>query len=361
VQSLRTVPPAKYKFFSGADETNPPISFAPDGLFEFRTALKKAITNAKTYIYIEDQAFISQEVFKWIAEAIKKEPKLSVILLTSGAADPTDRESPPEFLTNAINRGLFDLLTKEEQKNQIRMFKRFGDWLPFVRQNEGEPPKPVILNVTEVIEGTSTSIVKAPTTAPAGEYPLLTPVRLQTGVDTFKIVGKKGKIENGFEIFVVENLPGGIPPQPAVYQIFAKVGIIIHSKTTLVDDYWAVIGSGNIMRRSLYTDLEHGISIIDGQSVETGKPAFVKEYRKKLWNDQFRHNNVEDFDEIQAALHAWDSSWGREGNALSRPDWLELVPLPITPDIPLEGKNRRIYDAIQDVDARDEWTLDGVM
>lgn len=85
VQSLRTVP----KIIPGFGEA--PVSFAPDGAFEIRQALQHAIRTATRYIYIEDQAMESLEIFDMLRQALEDpaRPDLQVIVFT-GTADPAD-------------------------------------------------------------------------------------------------------------------------------------------------------------------------------------------------------------------------------------------------------------------------------
>ena len=71
------------------------LSFASDGIFEFRAAQRKAITAAEQYIYIEDQAFQNLELAGWINERLKMVPSLKVICLYMG--DPLDPQSPLMF------------------------------------------------------------------------------------------------------------------------------------------------------------------------------------------------------------------------------------------------------------------------
>jgi hypothetical protein len=68
------------------------LSFAEDGIFEFRAAQRKAINAAQEYIYIEDQAFWNFEIADWINARLKAVPGLKVILLHMG--DPLDPPSP---------------------------------------------------------------------------------------------------------------------------------------------------------------------------------------------------------------------------------------------------------------------------
>lgn len=65
-----------------------PLSFAPDGQFEFRMALRKAISAAENYVYIEDQGFPGREIMEWLNARLIQVPNLKVIMLWG--ADPGD-------------------------------------------------------------------------------------------------------------------------------------------------------------------------------------------------------------------------------------------------------------------------------
>lgn len=68
--------------------------------------------------------------------------------------------------------------------------------------------------------------------------------------------------------------------------------IYVHSKTLVIDDRYAAIGTGNINRRSMSTDTEIAIAVVDGDVVDSaiGGEAlrvgrFVKDYRAGLWGE----------------------------------------------------------------------------
>jgi len=113
--------------------------------------------------------------------------------------------------------------------------------------------------------------------------------------------------------FIVKKLAGGVKPQAGAALFVAQPGITVHTKSTIVDDHWAIIGSNNVARRALYTDPEHAVAFVDEDDTA------VKEYRKNLWCCHFRHNTPADFDDIQAGLHAWENAWGAAGAAPARP------------------------------------------
>jgi phosphatidylserine/phosphatidylglycerophosphate/cardiolipin synthase-like enzyme len=68
--------------------------------------------------------------------------------------------------------------------------------------------------------------------------------------------------------------------------------VYVHSKTVVIDDRYAVVGTANVNRRSMTTDTEIGVAIVDadliagqiaGQSLQVCR--FAKEYRVALWRE----------------------------------------------------------------------------
>src|SRR5262249_28307481 len=121
VQSLRTIPQFNYIFYNNLPE-NPPISFAPKGLFEARMAWRKAILAAEKYIYIEDQSFWSAEIMDWINEAIRTHSDLKVIFVRGSRTDPNDPVLP-DYSKIAIVNHLINGLDAA-QKDRIGIFDR---------------------------------------------------------------------------------------------------------------------------------------------------------------------------------------------------------------------------------------------
>lgn len=338
VQSLRTVPVFNYKWYNCLPE-NPPVSFAPQGLFEIRAALRKALRAANTYIYMEDQSFWSREVFSWVNEAIRNKPDLRVILLTNGRADPLDPQFADGHLTGAINHSLLDGLTAA-QVDQVRFFKRM---LGFAQKGGVEVVS--VTNIGGKCQLTLSQVAGRAIPANAiGEQDLY----LHDGAALWKIVGNPAIAKNSAVILETDPVGGACLPT-AIYPIFQRLGMTIHAKTTLVDDAWAFIGSANIMRRSLYSDIEHCVSMVDPAG------TLVRDYRTALWSDHFRHLTASDFNDIQAGLHAWEPAWGTAGAAPVRPELIVPISLPMTPDPPLNDKQKTKYDNYEDVDSREAW------
>jgi phosphatidylserine/phosphatidylglycerophosphate/cardiolipin synthase-like enzyme len=182
--------------------TRSPISFAPNGLFEFRPALHAAIMAAQRYIYIEDQSFSAIEVMEWINQRLKVIPELKVIFVWG----PDTSDPPTSFPHQAISNTL--LAGVNDANARIRVFQR----------------KP----------------------------------------------------------------------------------LIVHSKITIVDDVWAAIGSANCMRRSLYTDVELSVSVM-----EDSPTPFAKVLRKDLWGELcgLAGPEREPLLDLEASLAMVDQSW----------------------------------------------------
>jgi len=84
VQVLRTYPSRRPKY-----------SFAPDGERSVARAFAKAITRARTVIYIEDQYFWSVEIARLLAEVLRQQPKLQVIAVVPRYPDKDSKWSGP--------------------------------------------------------------------------------------------------------------------------------------------------------------------------------------------------------------------------------------------------------------------------
>jgi phosphatidylserine/phosphatidylglycerophosphate/cardiolipin synthase-like enzyme len=341
VQSVRTVPAFKYQWYNCLPE-NPPISFAPQGLFEFRTAVRKALKNAERYVYIEDEFFWSQELLGWINEAIQTpRPNLRVILVTGGGTDPNDPKFGDALLCNSINHGLLEGLTAA-QRNQVRMFRRRGDRIKLRGSS-----------VATVTGNGATSDITLSMTPNTDIAPNVLRKEkmwiIRQGGNDFVVDSHPAAPKNQPLALTVKNPAGGALLVAGTCDIVEWKGVFVHSKVILVDDLWMMIGSSSAIRRSLYSDLEHSVSVLDPNE------QLVKDFRKSLWADQFQHGSPADFDDLDEALHAWEPTWGTAGAAPTLPDVLEPTVLPITPDEPLQGKVKDRYDWYTDIDSRDAW------
>jgi phosphatidylserine/phosphatidylglycerophosphate/cardiolipin synthase-like enzyme len=350
VQSLRTLPARNYRFFSLTPSALR-VSWPDEGEFRLRTAWEKAIKAAETYIYMEDQSFNSTEVFGWINDRVTQAPSLHVILVTGAGKDPNDPaiDSNP-YLCESINRTLLKDLDAS-QLGRIRLFQRFGqDFSTDVAE---------IVSVTP--NGTTTTVElssKARRRIAADSFSPKANVFLSQPAADAVVVGNP---EIAVGAPVVLTVVSGVAPavlNPGRVEIHTIVGVFVHTKTTIVDDRWALVGSANSMRRSLYTDCEHAVAFLDEPD-----GAAVKEYRKRLWASHFRADPAL-FDDIQESLHAWEPAWGTAGAAPARPTRRTGVPGPGFIDQmtiglpncrPLTPEQKEIYDIFLDADSRDPW------
>jgi phosphatidylserine/phosphatidylglycerophosphate/cardiolipin synthase-like enzyme len=260
----------------------PRFSFAPKGLFEFKVALRQAISQAEEYIFIADQSLYALEVMDWIHERVLRRPNLKVILFYG--ADPAD--PPSNFLAEAINKHLAPGLPLSGAKQLDNI--TFRQW------------------------------------------------------------------DNN----------------------------AVHCKVTIIDDTWCAIGSANCMRRSLYTDLELSVGILqepialaqlpttpaqEANPTAFGKQeaSFVQRFRRYLWahycavpNNPPTITNAEkkkltELLDLRKALAIWDLRWGQGQHAAgvtlrSEISKLALTPFPSNPENPF----RQIQYDRQDADSR---------
>jgi len=66
----------------------PPLSFATSGSFSFLTAIRKAIAQARKYIYMEDQSFWSLDIMRFLVQRLN-EPDPPKVIFVHGP-DPAD-------------------------------------------------------------------------------------------------------------------------------------------------------------------------------------------------------------------------------------------------------------------------------
>jgi phosphatidylserine/phosphatidylglycerophosphate/cardiolipin synthase-like enzyme len=341
VQSMRTVPVYRYKKASIFPENRAPAA-APNGLFEIKEAWQKAMLAATDYIYMEDQSYWSAEVLGWANVAIQANPNLRVILMASGGADPNDPVMPDrEILTQSIDGSLLAGLSNA-QRGQVRMFRRFDDpesygaFTAVAANDNGNGTSDV------EIDFKFNDAIKANLLAEAS-------LLLYIGGEEFRITANPAlNAGTNVRATVAHPVSGATPAVGDTGHVIDYPAITVHSKTTLIDDHWAIIGSANCMRRSLYTDWEHSVVFVDENDVA------VKEYRKKLWAHHFDEADPNTFDDLAESLYRWDPAWGVDGGHAPRPTKIMPTTLPIAGP-PLVGAVRRKYDMWLDVDSRQAW------
>jgi phosphatidylserine/phosphatidylglycerophosphate/cardiolipin synthase-like enzyme len=148
--------------------------------------------------------------------------------------------------------------------------------------------------------------------------------------------------------------------QPRDIVFYEWTGNAVHCKVTIIDDTWCAIGSANCMRRSLYTDVELSVSILEAPTppedlpatpaeeaaLPRGKkaPSFVQRFRRDLWAhycgiplepaersiaESKQHTALL---QTRAALAVWNPPWGWAPTGVSlRPEMSRqnLQPFPL--------------------------------
>ena len=150
--------------------------------------------------------------------------------------------------------------------------------------------------------------------------------------------------EKYFRFAVNEHLILGLgPSQMERIGVFRYTNRTVHSKTVIIDDRWAFIGSANSMRRSLYTDIEHSIAFMDEDGVA------VPSYRNSLWGEHFHQS----FADAEAGLAAWFSLPYQAPGVQSN---IVRLRLPF-PSVRLTADEEVLYDQIHDPDSRQPWGI----
>jgi phosphatidylserine/phosphatidylglycerophosphate/cardiolipin synthase-like enzyme len=159
--------------------------------------------------------------------------------------------------------------------------------------------------------------------------------------------GTPGPQMAAMQLAIDDHLLAGLTPaQKDRVGVFGYWRKFVHAKTTIVDDAWALIGSANCMRRSLYTDFEHCVGFFDESGVA------VPAYRRALWAKHLG-SNIADRD---AAIKAWFALPPRTATppAPAAPDPVRRFKLPL-PHPTMSARDQVIYDQLIDADSRKPW------
>lgn len=359
VQSLRTIPAFRYRWYNCLPE-NDPVSYAPNGLFEIRAALQKALRGAQRYIYMEDQMYWGKEIMEWINEAIRNKPNLRVILAMKGQGDPNDPAfDDAELLHESINVGLLGIGTPNAltsvQRNQIRIFRLWGNSIASDDTLQAVTVIPVSASEVQVETDQRLAAGSRPVAvdAFAGRNMYLT-----DQIEFWRVTGNLA--QGPGDPLVLKLDPHGSPPtEGSSLHIARSFGLFVHAKIALVDDKWAIIGSANIARRSLYSDWEHSVSFLDESE------QAVQAFRSKIWAEHFQLPLPSVFMDIDEALGGWDAdpAWRTTGIFPPMPTrppgdlgppFIQPVALPL-PNRPMSEQTRTSLDGLRDVDSREDW------
>lgn len=341
VQSLKTVPTFKYVWSNCLPENSSILT--PNGDFQFREGIKKAILAAEQYLYTEDQGFWSKEMFGWMNDSIKAHPDLKIIIVTGSSKDPSDPAYPIEEIhSEIINRSLLKDLTPG-QVQQVKFFRRWATQPTSVGST-------VIESINVLPEFIEFTLPIATTEAIPENYFHGQGCQMNFLLQQVRVIGNPEIAAGNKLIFRVDNTADTrVLKASDPFELLRSYGVFVHAKTTLIDDNWCFIGSANSFRRSLYTDWEHGVGILDEDGL------VVKEYRKNLWNEIYQHLNPDDFDNIQEALHGWNPAWGIPGATPSLPIFMEEVQLPYKPNKMMTSNTITRLNFYLDLDSREEW------
>ncbi|HMG61587.1 MAG TPA: phospholipase D-like domain-containing protein, partial [Streptosporangiaceae bacterium] len=115
-------------------------------------------------------------------------------------------------------------------------------------------------------------------------------------------------------------------------EFWAWSGVTVHCKVTIIDDVFCIVGSANAMRRSLYTDVELSVAILDS----TGS-GLVSRLRRDLWTQYCGITDTLDpgygpLLDIDKALSLWSPFWGKDpgtGTKLLDAITGQALPLPV--------------------------------
>jgi phosphatidylserine/phosphatidylglycerophosphate/cardiolipin synthase-like enzyme len=114
----------------------------------------------------------------------------------------------------------------------------------------------------------------------------------------------------------------------------------VHAKVMIIDDYWLFVGSANCTQRSLYTDGELSIAVLD----ENTNNPLAKQVRVSLWAEHLGLSQAT-LDNLDTALTHWPEPW--PPNPAQK---VENVPLPLP--APNKPFNKGRYDYFTDYDSR---------
>ncbi|NDU72424.1 hypothetical protein GWI34_07265 [Actinomadura sp. DSM 109109] len=131
----------------------------------------------------------------------------------------------------------------------------------------------------------------------------------------------------------------------------------VHCKVTIIDDVFCIVGSANSMRRSLYTDVELSVAVLD--AADTG---VVRNLRRDLWAKYCgltlpsemllvgaKAPGYDELLDLDKALSLWSPLWG--GTLPSHVKLLDRIKgfrLPMTGGLPF---SQEVHD-LRDADSR---------
>lgn len=245
--------------------TNDGYAFAPQGEFGIEAAVLTAIKRARRFIYIEDQYLGNLKVATAVADKIKEHKdrgeRFFVYIVTPDM---------PKYSVDVV-QGLLNL-----QAVQV-VYRTISAVAPVTAALVGA-----------VLEAALEA--NAPIDHVVFEQPwAYTQNRWQD------ILGSVDPDHKYWQMFCLR-LPSFDRVVPSPFGTVArKLGfmstvapiedrrIYVHTKTVIVDDVWAMIGSANMNVRSYTMDTEITCGFIDGAVDDRGRRVAVRQYRQQLW------------------------------------------------------------------------------
>jgi phosphatidylserine/phosphatidylglycerophosphate/cardiolipin synthase-like enzyme len=119
---------------------------------------------------------------------------------------------------------------------------------------------------------------------------------------------------------------GLTPSQKDRIGFFLRKNIFVHSKLTIIDDHWLLVGSANCMRRSLYTDGEISVATLDVDD------QLAKTVRVNLWGAHFGKTpgaQRASLNNLDHALAVWKPTWGSSPPYALPTALIDIRPLPL--------------------------------
>jgi phosphatidylserine/phosphatidylglycerophosphate/cardiolipin synthase-like enzyme len=108
--------------------------------------------------------------------------------------------------------------------------------------------------------------------------------------------------------------------------------VVMHSKIWIFDDEFLIAGSANAFRRSLYTDGEISVGVIDDNDTDTNAAI---NFRRQLWGEHCGLLTDPDravLTDLDDAFKIWDPSWGAGAGAAPA----SLLPTFVRKRVPFE-------------------------
>jgi phosphatidylserine/phosphatidylglycerophosphate/cardiolipin synthase-like enzyme len=245
--------------------TNDGYAFAPQGEFGVEAAVLTAIKRARKYIYIEDQYLGNLKVATAVADKIKEHKDRGERFFVY-------------IVTPDMPRYEVDVLQALNQIEAVQViYRTMTSLAPSITGPIGailEAAAQKQLPIDRVLVDQSWAYLQnrwqdiLGSVDPAREHWQMFCLRLPS-----------------FDPVVATNL-GNVARQLGLYSTLVPIEdrrIYVHTKTVIVDDVWAMIGSANMNVRSYTMDTEIACCFIDGAVDDRGRRVAVRRYRQLLW------------------------------------------------------------------------------